>query len=226
MEQASLWPEGFIQAGTPGGMTLLWLHGLGADGHDFESVIEQLDRAMPFPVQGLLPHAPIRPVTLNQGYAMRAWFDMVDLEHPRRISLEDLEESTQMVLQQVRQWVDGGLSPESIFLAGFSQGGGVVLKATLESPFPLGGCLALSTTLFGLEQQAPASHDVGTKIPVFQAHGTDDPIIPIAQAEHTAQWLRDNGSEVEYRIYSMAHSFCQEELQDLAQWLLAHYPIA
>jgi phospholipase/carboxylesterase len=193
---------------------VIWLHGLGADGHDFEPIVPEL--ALTKPVRFVFPHAPVRPVTINQGMRMRAWYDILQFgggpedEAGVRASQKLLEN---LIAEENKR----GFS--KIVLAGFSQGGAIALQTALRHPERLAGVLALSTYLplsATLEaERSPASED----LPIFMAHGRYDDIIPLARAEQSKQILERLGYKVEWHVYPMPHSVCPEEIADLSQFL-------
>ncbi len=197
---------------------VLWLHGLGADGHDFEPIVPELRLPRELRLRFVFPHAPVRPVTLNAGMRMRAWYDILQLgggpedEAGIRASQAALE---RLVAEQARD----GIAPGRIVLAGFSQGGAIALQTALRHPSRLAGVLALSTYLplaSTLEaERAPAN----ASVPIFMAHGLYDDIIPLARAEQSRERLRALGYPVEWHAYPMPHSVCAEEIGDIARFL-------
>ena len=198
--------------------SIVWLHGLGADGHDFEPIVEELD--LPLAVRFVFPHAPVRPVTINGGLAMRAWYDFLSLDFGRGEQAVDIQASTAAVTALLAREEERGIAADRIVLAGFSQGGVIALHAGLRYPRRLAGIVALSTYLplaTALEaERAPAQ----AGLPVFLAHGEADPIIPVTQGQAAARWLLDHGHAVEASGYPMAHAVCAEEIRDLRSWLL------
>jgi len=198
---------------------VIWLHGLGADGHDFEPIVPQLvDRAWPA-LRFVFPNAPERPITINGGMAMRAWYDISGLEIAQRQDEAGIRESIRLVGELIEREVARGVPAQNILLAGFSQGGAVVLGGGVRYPQRLGGIIALSTYLPLAEktdaEAAPANRDV----PVFMAHGMLDPTISHALGEMSRDYLAQRGYNVEWHAYSMAHQVCTEEIDDLKRWL-------
>jgi phospholipase/carboxylesterase len=195
---------------------ILWLHGLGADGQDFEPLVPMLRIPKASPVRFVFPHAPVRPVTLNGGMAMRAWYDLLSLA-PVRESAQDLREAVAAIHTlglTLRQ------TCPRLLLGGFSQGGAVALAATLTTDLKPDGVFALSTYLPDL---AAAGLDVlpGSRTPgLFQAHGLSDPIIPISAGRAATQTLTDLGLTVQGHEYPMAHQVCEQEVDDLRAWFL------
>jgi phospholipase/carboxylesterase len=201
---------------------VLWLHGLGADGHDFEPVVPLLSRCQALAVRFLFPHAPHRPVTLNGGLRMRAWYDIrsIDLAGERTLDRAGMQAS----VDQVDELLDAimqahALPARRLVLAGFSQGGVIALQAALarqqEPARALAGVVALSCYLPGGELP-PASG-----LAVFQGHGTQDPMVPIALGEQAATRLRERGAEVDWHRYPVAHGVAPEELDAIDAWLAA-----
>jgi phospholipase/carboxylesterase len=204
-------PEGPHQA------TIVWLHGLGADGHDFESIGAQLGLPEPLGVRFVLPHAPRRPVTVNGGYVMRAWYDIAGSDLNRLPDEAGIRESVQAVNRLIAREIENGIRPDKIIVAGFSQGGVIALEAATRHPERVAGAIVLSGYL-ALPDQLPAA---GPPLPIFMAHGTEDPIVPYALGQASSQVLRTKGYPVEWRSYEMSHSVCWEEIGDIRSWLLS-----
>jgi phospholipase/carboxylesterase len=200
------------------------MHGLGADGHDFESLVPELRLPAAPSVRWVFPHAPERPVTINGGYRMRAWYDIVAID---RRAVEDeagIRESSEAIGTLVRRERERGIPAERIVLAGFSQGGAMALFAGLRWPERLGGVVALSCYL-PLAATLPAeAHPANAAVPVFMAHGTMDPIVPPALGEGSRDLLRSRSYDVEWHTYPMPHSVCAPEITDLRAWLLRALP--
>jgi phospholipase/carboxylesterase len=200
-----------IQTGANPVASIIWLHGLGADGHDFEPIVPELD--LPKPVRFVFPHAPIQPVTLNGGMPMRAWYDIIQLgggaedEVGIRASQKLLEE---LISKETTQ---------SIVLAGFSQGGAVVLQTALRHPKRLAGVLALSTYLPIAAKLAAEASAANKDLPIFMAHGSYDDIIPLARAQKSRDLLTQSGYPVEWHEYPMPHSVCPDEIGDISAFL-------
>jgi phospholipase/carboxylesterase len=199
--------------------TVIWLHGLGADGYDFYGVVPQLKLPPSSSIRFIFPHAPIRPVTLNQGLQMRAWYDILEI---KKNSLEDEQgicASAQIVDALILSEEQRGIPSSNIVLAGFSQGGVIALQSGLRYPKPLGGIIALSTYL-PLAHQLPKELSAANQnIPIFFAHGIWDEVIPIAWARNGRQILNQHQYPVEWHEYEMRHTVCNKELQDISQYL-------
>ena len=198
---------------------VIWLHGLGADRHDFEPVARALQQAMPS-VRFILPQAPRRPVTINRGWEMPSWYDILAMSPTSRaIDTPQLEESAQSVIGLIERQRDTGIDPARIVLAGFSQGGAVVLHAAfLRWNGPLGGVVALSTyaPTFSAEiVLAPEKRH----LPVLHLHGSHDDVVPMALGRAAHDFLAARGVPVEWREYPMGHEVVPREVQDIADWL-------
>jgi phospholipase/carboxylesterase len=200
------------------------LHGLGADGHDFESLVPELRLPASPSVRWVFPHAPVRPVTINGGYRMRAWYDIVAID--RRVPEDEagIRESAEAIGALVRRERERGVPAERIVLAGFSQGGAMALFTALRWPERLGGVVALSCYLPLGAALAAEAHPANAAVPVFMAHGTMDPVVPMALGEGGRDLLRSRGYDVEWHEYPMPHSVCAPEVGDLRAWLLQTLP--
>lgn len=198
--------------------TVIWLHGLGADGHDFEPLVPELglsERGVRF----ILPHAPMQPVTVNGGYVMRAWYDIRYPDLRRAADEAGIRASVAAVGELIAAERAAGIPSERILLAGFSQGGAIILHAGLTHPEPLAGLMPLSTYLALPEQMVEEIHTANRPTPIFMAHGTDDPIAPFTLAEDSRSRLTALGCQVEFHRYDMGHSVCQQEIADIRTWL-------
>ena len=216
---AALDPPVVVEPSKPASAAVVWLHGLGADGHDFEPVAAELGRGGLDGVRYVFPHAPVRPVTINGGMAMRAWYDIAGPELDRRADEEGVRESAGVARALVDEQIARGIAPERVVLAGFSQGGAVALYAGLRFPFRIAGILALSTYLPAAKSLAAQAHDANRDVPIFLAHGSQDPVIALALSERSRAALADLGYVVEVHTYPMPHSVCAEEIRDVANWL-------
>ncbi|MDP3846857.1 MAG: alpha/beta hydrolase [Pseudomonas sp.] len=197
---------------------VIWLHGLGADRYDFMPVAEALQQRLPS-TRFVLPQAPTRAVTINGGYAMPSWYDILAMSPARAINREQLEASTQQIIQLIEAQRDSGINPARIILAGFSQGGAVVLHtAFLRWTGPLGGVLALSTyaPTFSEELQLPADKK---QLPVYCLHGRFDDVVLPAMGRSAHDYLLSQGVPVTWQDYPMSHEVLSEEIQDIGTWL-------
>jgi phospholipase/carboxylesterase len=203
---------------------VLLMHGLGADGHDFESLVPELRLPESPSVRWVFPHAPMRPVTINGGVRMRAWYDIVALDRSAPEDEAGIRSSADALVALVRRERERGIDAGRIVLAGFSQGGAMALFTALRWPERLGGVVALSCYL-PLAATLPAeAHPANAAVPVFMAHGTFDPLVPPALGESSRDFLRSRGHDVEWHTYPMPHSVCADEVQDLRDWLLRALP--
>ena len=204
--------------------SVLWLHGLGADGNDFVPILPELMRRDWPALRFVFPHAPQRAVTINGGMRMRAWYDIVEADLRNRADLAGVRESVVQVEALLAREIERGIAPERILLAGFSQGGAVALTAGLAREQPLAGLVALSTYLPGLGgPDAPQATAAARAQPVFMAHGSFDPVVPVFAGQASAQALQADGLRVDWHAYPMAHQVCAEEIRDLGDWLAVRF---
>lgn len=197
---------------------VIWLHGLGADGHDFEPIVAELDFAAKAQTRFIFPHAPQRPVTMNNGYVMRAWYDIIAID---KFAAEDdtgIRVSAQQVSALIAQQTAAGIDSQRIVLAGFSQGGAIALHTGLRHPQPLAGIMALSTYLPLAAQFDKERHRSNQHVPIFMAHGLQDTVVPLALAEDAYQLLQTQGYPVDWHTYPMPHGVCPDEINDLSGW--------
>jgi phospholipase/carboxylesterase len=200
-------------------VSIIWLHGLGADGSDFVPIVHELDLAGCPAIRFIFPHAPMMPVTINNGYVMRAWYDILGVDLVNREDEAGLRKSQAMVEQLIEQEKARGVPANRIVLAGFSQGCAMTLQTGLRYPEKLAGLMGLSGYL-PLHTVVPAErHNANQDTPVFLAHGRTDPIVPIHRAEKSRDILKGLGYQVEWHEYLMPHSVCQEEVADISAWL-------
>jgi phospholipase/carboxylesterase len=200
------------------------MHGLGADGHDFESLVPELRLPLSPSVRWIFPHAPVRPVTINGGSRMRAWYDIAGLDRHAAEDEAGIRESAEAVSALVRRERERGIAAGRIVVAGFSQGGAMALFTALRWPERLAGIVALSTYLPLAAKLEAESHPANAALPVFMAHGTFDPIVPLALGEGSRDRLRSHGHDVQWHAYPMPHSVCADEVRDLRGWLLRALP--
>ncbi len=207
------------ETGTNPAWSIIWLHGLGADGHDFAPIVPELVRPHWPALRFVFPHAPVRRVTINNGVPMRAWYDILSLDFRSRADAAGVADSVTKVEALIAREQERGMPPERILLAGFSQGGAITLAAGLARTQPLGGLVALSTYIPDPDAARASLTGAATAQPVFMAHGSSDPVIPVQIGEHSAQLLQQLGLAVEWHRYPMAHQVCAEEISDLGNWL-------
>ena len=199
--------------------SVIWLHGLGADGHDFEPIVPELRLPESLPVRFVFPHAPVRPVTLNGGMAMRAWYDIIALGGNAQQDEPGIRESEQHVHALIRRENDRGIPSGRIVLAGFSQGGAIALHTAVRYPEPLAGIMGLSTYLPLTDSVSAERSSANAETPVFMAHGTADPVLPMQMGHKSLEFLEQMGYRVEWHDYPMEHAVCLEEIQAIGDWL-------
>ena len=203
----------------PADATVIWLHGLGADGHDFAGIVPALNLPDDAAVRFIFPHAPERPVTVNNGWVMRAWYDILEMNISRKVDTDSLLESAAQVSALIRRETERGIAPERIVLAGFSQGGAVAYQAGLTYPQRLAGILALSTYV-PCEQSLRASVNLSHRdLPVMIAHGSRDDVVPPQLGESAKELLTALGFVPQWRTYPIDHSVSAEEVEMISGWL-------
>jgi phospholipase/carboxylesterase len=210
-----------VETGNRPDHAVLWLHGLGADGHDFEPIVPQLSSASRRSVRFVFPHAPVQPVTVNGGMAMRAWFDIRGVDIDRDQDLAGIHASVAAVDALVEQQVENGIRSDRIVLAGFSQGGAIALRCGLARSTPLAGILALSCYLPESASLGEWASEAASKTPVFMGHGSQDPIVPMGLGEASAQRLEAAGYPLVWQTWPMPHAVCPEEIRAIDDWLEA-----
>ena len=196
--------------------SVIWLHGLGADGYDFEPIVEKLDVPN---VRYILPHAPEMPVTRNSGYIMPAWYDLYGLTGNSQEDENGIRTTQQYINSLIENEINRGIASERIVIAGFSQGGAIALHTGLRYPKKLAGILALSTYLPLKTKLATEAHLVNAGIPIFMAHGIFDDIISLDMCKLSLNTLQNNHFSVDWHEYNMAHSVCVEEINDIRTFL-------
>jgi phospholipase/carboxylesterase len=210
-----------LETGASPTAAIIWMHGLGADGNDFVPIVDQIDHGK-VSVRYVFPHAPMRPVTINNGFVMRAWYDVTfgDLEgKSRKPDEQGVRDSEAQIGALIARERERGIAPGNIVLAGFSQGGAIALQTGLRYPEKLAGIMALSTYLplaAVLPQEAAPANK---RTPIFMAHGTYDPVVGYAMGTMSRVTLTGLGYSVEWHEYPMQHSVCAEEVQDIGGWL-------
>jgi phospholipase/carboxylesterase len=198
---------------------LIWLHGLGADGNDFAPIVPELvERTWP-PLRFVFPHAPVRPITINGGMAMRAWYDISGLEIAQRQDEAGIRASIGLLDELIEREIARGVAAQNVFLAGFSQGGAIVLGGGVRYAQRLGGIIALSTYLPMAEKTDGEMSAANRDAPIFMAHGTLDPTISHALGQMSREYLKQRGYTIEWHDYPIAHQVCAEEIADLRRWI-------
>lgn len=203
--------------------SIILLHGLGADGSDFVSIIQELNLPVNLPLRFVFPNAPMMPVTINNGYVMRAWYDILSLTVDRHADQAGIDASIKKIHELIQQEENRGIPSDKIILAGFSQGAVIALTTGLTYPAKLGGIIALSGYLPYQDQALQQASLSNKSIPIFLGHGTDDTIVPYALGESVFHLLQKNHYPVESHTYRMAHSVCAEEIRDMATFLKKIY---
>ena len=203
---------------------VIWLHGLGADGNDFVPIVRELDLSGSQPIRFIFPTAPTMPVTINGGYVMRAWYDIFAPDLVRREDEPGLRASQALVEALIAKEKARGIPAERIVLAGFSQGCAMTLQTGLRHPEKLAGLMCLSGYLPLAATIAAERHAANHATPIFMAHGRQDPVVVIARAEQSRDALKALGHDIEWHEYQMQHSVCQEEVDDIGQWLARVLP--
>lgn len=199
--------------------SVIWLHGLGADGYDFQPIVPELGLPRDAGVRFVFPHAPQRAVTVNAGMTMRAWFDIYGIGAGFPQDVEGVEASAAAVSALLEREHDRGVAPEHTVLAGFSQGGAIALHAGLRHPERLAGIMGLSTWIPLPEQLAGELHPANRRTPLFLAHGSRDPVVPPELGIRSRDWLEAEGYPVEWHDYPMEHQVCLEQVRDIGAWL-------
>ena len=211
-----------IETGKSPAASVIWLHGLGADGNDFVPIVSELDLEGAPAVRFVFPHAPVRPVTINNGMMMRAWYDVLlgDLEgKSRRADERGVRESQALVGALIEREAGRGVATENVVVAGFSQGGAVTLQTGLRYPKKLAGLMALSTYLPLAESLPQEAAPANRHTPIFMAHGVQDGVIPLVMGAGSMTLLTGMGHPVEWHQYPMQHSVCPQEIEDIGAWL-------
>lgn len=199
--------------------SVIWLHGLGADGSDFVPIVRELDLTGCPAIRFVFPHAPTMPVTINNGYVMRAWYDILGVDLAKREDEAGLRKSQELVERLIAQEKSRGIAADRIVLAGFSQGCAMTLQTGLRHPEKLAGLLCLSGYLPIHATVPDERHSANHDTPIFLAHGRGDPVIPIDRAERSRDILKELGYQVEWHEYMMPHSVCAEEIEDIGAWM-------
>lgn len=208
-----------VEPRAPANAAVIWMHGLGADGHDFEPVVPHLDLAPGLEVRFVFPHAPSIPVTLNNGFVMPAWYDIQSLELERRVDDQQLRASAAAVGALVAREGERGIAPRRVVIAGFSQGGAVGFELALSYPERLAGLVALSTYFATRDSIAP--HPANADLPIMIGHGSRDPMVDERFGRDSAARLRALGHTVEYHSYAIEHSVSMEEIKDIGRFISA-----
>lgn len=199
--------------------SVIWLHGLGADGNDFAPIVPELELPSNAAVRFIFPHAPQQPVTINGGMVMRAWYDILSMEIARQVDEAGIERSSQYVRELIDHEMDRGIRNENIIVAGFSQGGAIALHTALLYDKPLLGILALSTYLPIPHRIVAGDNPTNESIPIFMGHGTYDPVVPVQLGHQSFEHLNNQGYDVEWHTYPIQHAVNMEEIRDVGAWM-------
>lgn len=200
----------------PVNASVIWLHGLGADGNDFAPIVPQLAQPEGVNLRFIFPHAPRIPVTINNGMQMPAWYDILEMSLDRKVDAEQLKKSADTVIDLIEREIERGVPAHRIILAGFSQGGAVAYEAALSYQKRLGGVMCLSTYLATKETIRLSEEQKDT--PFLIHHGAMDPVVPVSLGEQARDWLQQRGYAVEYKSYPMQHQVCAEQVVDIRHW--------
>ena len=199
--------------------SVIWMHGLGADGHDFEAIVPELGLPEDHGIAFIFPNAPIQVVTINGGMKMRSWYDILEMSFVRKVDTEGIYQSSALIEMLIQKEVNKGIATENILLAGFSQGGVIALHTGLRFPYKLAGIMALSAYLPTINQIKTEAAKENQSMPIFMAHGTMDPVVDIQIAKQTFNELKEMKYAVSWQQYAMQHAVCQEEIQDISQFI-------
>jgi phospholipase/carboxylesterase len=197
--------------------SVIWLHGLGADGHDFEPIVSELNLPSDFPVRFIFPHSPSIPVTINSGMVMPAWYDILDMSIDRKVDVTQLSHSARCIHALIDREIERGVDASRILIAGFSQGGAVAFQAALTYDKPLAGLLAMST--YFATKDTIEIHDCNKQIKINIMHGSQDPVVQPALGKQAFETLSECGFTPSYKQYPMQHSVCVEQISDISDWL-------
>ncbi|MDR2549162.1 MAG: dienelactone hydrolase family protein [Desulfobulbus sp.] len=213
----SLLPAIEVETNNTPEAAVIWLHGLGADGYDFAPIVPELQLPPDMGIRFIFPHAPSMAVTVNNGYVMPAWFDILEMAIDRKVDVAQLLVSAAKINQFVERERQRGIDSRRIVLAGFSQGGAVAYQVSLSYPEPLGGLLAMSTYFATSDSIVPS--EANRALPIEIHHGTYDPVVPIALGHRADEYLREQGHDVVFRSYPMDHAVCPEQIGHITEAL-------
>lgn len=197
--------------------TIIWMHGLGADGHDFESIVPELKLSDNLGIHYLFPNAKIQPVTINGGMKMRAWYDIMEMSIDRKVDENGIYESVERINEIIEEEINKGIPPEKILLAGFSQGGVIALHSGIASSHKFAGIIGLSTYLPTIDSVISNKSNINT--PIFMGHGSVDPVVQISLGQSVFKRLEQNNFTIEFNEYYMQHSLCPEEITDISTFI-------
>ncbi len=213
----TLLPHITVESGSNPIASVIWLHGLGANGHDFESIVPHLNLPASLPIRFIFPHAPEIPVTINGGYVMPAWYDILEMNIERKIDEAQIQQSSDAITALIEREISRGIPSNKIILAGFSQGGAVAYHCGLSFDKPLAGILAMST--YFATWRTLKIHPANKAVPLYLYHGTHDDVVLESMGLEARRVLIEKGFEPEFKTYPMSHEVCMEEVHDIAQAL-------
>ena len=199
--------------------SVIWMHGLGADGHDFEAIVPELDLPANHGIGFIFPNAPVQAVTINGGMEMRSWYDILEMSLQRKVDIEGIYQSSALIEQLIEKEIKKGIATENILLAGFSQGGVIALHTALSYSHKLAGVMGLSCYLPTIDQLKTEKSEENQSIPIFMAHGTMDTVVDIQVARQAFHGLEELKYPVSWQEYPMQHGVCMEEIQDISQFI-------
>jgi phospholipase/carboxylesterase len=217
MNAIQLLPRIIVEPKRPATASVIWLHGLGASGHDFEPIVPELGLAEDLPVRFIFPHAPQIPVTINGGYVMPAWYDILEMNFERKIDLAQIMASAKAVHHLIDAEIAQGIDAERIIIAGFSQGGAVAFESALTYPKPLAGLMAMSS-YFATHASIKVS-EPNRALPIQLFHGIEDDIVDEQMGQNALQTLKQMGYKPSYSTYHMGHAVCPEQIADIGRWI-------
>ena len=199
--------------------TVIWLHGLGDSGNGFAPIVPDLKLPSELGIRFVFPHAPMRPVTINNGMTMRAWYDITSLDFNNRADSQGVKESSDLVADLIKKEISQGIPANKIVLAGFSQGGVIALNLGTRFEKTLAGVMSMSSYMSEPEKLSAEAHDANKNTPIFIAHGTHDDVVPIFMGSTACKVLESNGYQATWHEYAMQHNVCSQQLDDISSWL-------
>lgn len=221
LKMSELLPSVLVETNSQPDAAIIWLHGLGSDGHDFESLVPAMSLSPDLKVRFVFPHAPKRPVTVNGGMVMRAWYDIYEMTLDRKVDMANIDESCCQVADLIQDQIDKGIAPSRIIVAGFSQGGVIAYQTALRTQHTLAGVMALSTYLVNGDDVPDASESPNGLTPILIHHGLQDAVVAPVLATQARDRLLSKNFAVSYQSYDMPHAVCPEQIKDISSWVNA-----
>lgn len=200
--------------------SIIWLHGLGADGNDFVGIVDQLGLPLTHKVKFIFPHAPYRSITVNDGMTMRGWYDIYDMELNTQEDKEGIEQARRSIITMIEKEIAEGISYKRIILAGFSQGGAIALYTGLRLSSAIGGIIALSTYQVLAKTLEGERNVANQTVPIFMAHGMFDPVVPFAVGQMSYKQMQALNYQIQWKTYPMQHSVVPEEIQHIGAFII------